>query len=342
MVEEQPVGEGGEPQVQFRLTKELIQPALAQVDRTQNRKNAAYVLLELANKGYSSLEGDLALFKELRYVNLEGNELESLETLNELTSLTMVNARKNKIHKFDAFGMDLAGLVVLQIDNNHLVSFEDFNMPSLRALSASGNKISNFDQLEMPTTPALEHVNLAGNQFASLVGIDRLPNLKELSVANNQITSFEGIQGCPLLVSLDIKGNQLSGFAELNKLVRLKNLKRLTTTGNASIYEQHPSPEALLLEVTLVLPQLEVFDGQSITTDVRIAADSLRKAREAALLAEQAAANAEADAAAAKVKANMKLDLSGIAPGGVDANNMNANDLETAMSTNITPDDIEE
>jgi Leucine-rich repeat (LRR) protein len=324
------------------LSQEVISKSLVQIDKATDRANSTLVRLEFPNRGLTTLEGDLSLFQDIKYVNLAGNELTSMEALNELQNLRMANFSKNNLTKFDSFG-DLPNFQMLQVDNNQLVSFDDFNMPSLKYLSASNNKIVDLSQLQMASPPVIEMLNLSNNQIESLSSIDRLPALTDLSVSKNSIKSVDGLETLVNLRSLDLSNNQLESFEEVLKLAVLPNLRTLVTQGNSAVYEAFAEePERLLLELVLAVPQLQSFDGQPITTDIRVQADRLRKAREAEVRAKKAAEEAEMEKARRLMQTDMKLDLAGIAPdGGVEG--IDGNDFpNTGMSTNINEEDIEE
>lgn len=357
------VGEGDEvpaepaEPVEPPLSKNNIVKALSQIGRgAKDRNTYCLTRLDMQRKGLTSLDGELALFPDLRHADFSNNNLTSMKGLKVLQNLMSLNMQTNQITQFDASGYENSELVLLQLDSNTIESFENFNMPNLQCLSISGNKIQDLCKLEMPTEPTLQLLNLSHNALVGLMGLDRFQNLTQLSIANNQLTSLEGIQSCFALQVLDVSHNQLPNVDEFEKLQTCKALKKLTATGNTAIYDLYPDDKRpLLLAVVLMLPALESFDAFSIDAGVRIDVDDIRKKKGAAIRAQEEAELAEAASAAAAANASeaaannsggfqppediAPLNLTGIAPdGGVAGENMPFDAL-TGMSTNITEDD---
>lgn len=334
-------GDEGDEVEDPSLTAEKIKTGLRQVGKTKNRRNAAYIRLEYSNKGAETLEGDLALFKELRYVNLSKNKLTSMEGLNELPNLIMADFRNNQIDAFDKLGVTHTQFTLLLLDNNQIGDFIFFDMPSLKYLSLANNEVTGLDGLSMLSIPLLEIVNLNNNKLVSLNGFSALPNLKQLTCASNHLTMIDGIQKNALLEELDVSNNQLTSIKEFDKLIKMQHFRKLNCAGNEEMYSAFETPNALFLEMILKLPQMTHFNNEEITTKDRLDADKIRKDRIRLIEAKAAQEEAEAAAAAALMNADMKLDFTGISPGG-DTPAGYEQPPETGMSTNITDEDIKE
>lgn len=331
-------GEGDAVEEDTTLTQEIIRQYLRQVDKTKDRKSAAFVCLNLQKQGIETLDGDLALFKELRYMNLQQNKLTNLEPMNELPNLVMVDVRNNQIAKFDTFGNDHNAFTTLLLDGNPIESFEDFNMPSVKNLSLQGCLLTSLDNLEMATTPAFEMVNLNSNKLSTLQGLERMPHLKQFACNGNQVLSLEGVEGCSQLVSLDVSYNQIKGMADIERLVKHNHLRSLNVLGNAELIESFDSPEALVNEVVLLLPGLTTFNGAAITEEDQARANNLKKYRIAEKEAQAAKELAEAEAAAAAMQQGMNIDLSGIEGNGGEGEDGDKPMTDMA-NTNITEED---
>jgi len=330
-------GEGDYEEEKSTLTQEIIRQHLGQVDKTKDRKCAAFVRLNLQKQGIETLDGDLALFKELRYMNVQQNKLIDLEPMNELPNLVMVDARNNQIEKFDTFGSDHSTLSTILLDGNPIETFEDFNMPSIKNISLQGCQISNLETLEMATTPAFEMVNLTSNKLSTLEGLERMPHLKQLACSSNRVLSLEGVEGCNQLVSLDVSNNLLKEFADIERLVKHTHLRSLNVLGNAELVDLYDSPNMLLNEVILILPGLTTFNNAAITEEDRVRANNLKKARIAKKEEEAVKELAAAEAAAIIMQRGMNLDLEGIAIEG--DGEYGAAPLTGMANTNITEDD---
>lgn len=290
------------------LKKSTIKRGLSQVERTSDGKNFGFVALNLQGQKLITLAGELALYSELKYLNVSSNELTGgLSDLTSLSNLVSINAQKNQLSQFGSLTGNTQ-LQLLEVDDNQIDKMSDFYHPSLRILTASRNLITMFasssgDRLN----EGLEVLDVSNNAVISLLGIDVFPNLKVLNISGNQLTSLDGIEKLEKLERLDISNNQIPNVKALQTLAKLPNLKILVALENKAVYEAFP-PEGdeMLMEVLSMLPNLKAFDQRIITLHERAAAETIkqdkRAEQSAKLVQEENERKIAADEAEAKAK----------------------------------------
>lgn len=94
-----------------------------------------------------TLEGDLIRYQEIRFLDLEHNDLQGeqadLHVLHSLPNLVTLNLQYNRIQALDDFSPN-KNLQLLELDNNEIQSLAGFKHPTLFALTMSKNNISGF------------------------------------------------------------------------------------------------------------------------------------------------------------------------------------------------------
>ena len=149
--------------------------------------------------------------KDITYVDVSHNKIESLESLRFLTKLEVIKAAHNQVNAIsvDSLTPSAGTLKAIILNNNELQSIP-----------------RSYSPFKMVNTLVVSH-----NEIENLKGIELYPNLKKLSASNNAIRSLP----------LEIK--RLAGLAELrlahNKIMTLPdsistnlNLKMLILNDN--------------------------------------------------------------------------------------------------------------
>jgi len=144
----------------------------------------------------------LGSFASLARLELSYNEFRSLQPLEELASVPLVElfAANNKITSCDG----LASLSQLQV------------------LELGSNRIKKIEQLE--GKDQLRQIWLGKNRIESLIGFPTLLNLTILALPNNRLTSMKGVESCVNLEELYLSFNGIQQIEGLDTLARLKIL----------------------------------------------------------------------------------------------------------------------
>jgi Leucine-rich repeat (LRR) protein len=115
------------------------------------------------------------------------------------------------------------------IDEEILELSGETALEDVRGLTLRGRNLSTFDS-HAGRLPSLEALSLSGNQLTSLSSFTALTSLRTLNVNSNQLTSLHGLQACQALQQLYAGANKLR---DIQPLAGLQNLSTLHLFSNA-------------------------------------------------------------------------------------------------------------
>ena len=174
--------------------------------------------------------------QNLQYLDISGNQLESLEGLACLYHLRQLNANDNKISDIDGI-LDLNGLQSLLLEGNELESldFEGGELTRLTRLDASRNRLAHVYNLSW--LPALEELNLEQNDLGEIANADSPPliSLRHLRASANQLRSMD-LSVCPRIESL---------YLDRNRVTEVRSLDCARHLHTLSLREQTDSPDII-------------------------------------------------------------------------------------------------
>ncbi len=163
-----------------QLDRGLIRRGLSDVQRTADRANFAFTRLDLAGQAVKTLEGELSAYPELRYVNINSNQISDLAPLSALPRLLSLQAAHNDIHSIDAFlATPHSQMQLLQLDHNDIDTLLTRAgvgagrdavgaVPTTTKKAAKGGK-SAFSSALTANFPSLFALTLSNNKLASLL-----------------------------------------------------------------------------------------------------------------------------------------------------------------------------
>ena len=172
--------------------------------------------------------------QNLQYLDVSGNELESLEGLSCLYHLRELNANDNKITDIDGI-LDLNGLQSLGLRGNELESldFEGGELTRLTRLDASRNQLAHVRSLSW--LPALEDLNLEQNILSEFATSEPIPlvSLRHLHISTNKLKTID-ISAFQNLESL---------YLDRNSITEIRGLDGARHLHTLSLREQTDSPD---------------------------------------------------------------------------------------------------
>ena len=178
-------------------------------------------------------------------MNLEGNQLTSIEGLEKLTELSFLDLGNNQLTCIEELGK-LFDLFSLDLGSNQLRSIEGLeHLPRLHSLDLSGNQLKSIEGLEHLSK--LHSLNLSGNQLKSIEGLEALEELGELDSSDNQISHTKGLDSLSKLRRLNLSRNQLSKIEGLEPLSLLESLD--LSNNRFSVIENLPQTSLKELKV---------------------------------------------------------------------------------------------
>lgn len=168
------------------------------------------------------------LFKnlnELRNIYLVNSELNVLErgTFQDLEKLRVLCLRNNSLKIFPKNVVSSTNIEELYVEDNGLETIEQLafiNMPKLRKVNFSGNKLTTFIVPTLFGTNSLkiDRLSFGRNQLTAIHSntFELLPNLKYLFLDQNKISTIEcnALKNLHKLVILDISDNNLLDISQ--------------------------------------------------------------------------------------------------------------------------------
>ena len=192
---------------------------------------------------------DLAAFKNLRVLKLDGNSVEDISTVSGLTNLQYISVRDNNVRDISPIeglealeGLDLTDNYIYDLSAvRRLTSLKDLrfggnevtdlsplvNLTNLTILRFSDNRVSNLAPLMNLTE--LTALRFSDNEVNSISVLSGLTKLRELWFYNNFVEDISVLSDLTELEYLYMGGNEIS---DASAVMNLYNLKELSLDGN--------------------------------------------------------------------------------------------------------------
>ena len=219
------------------------------INKKENKINLNDFKIELCNKTFDNEElsnfGKIN-FRNLNYLTLIDCKIKSFSFLNypPFSSLKEVNLKNNYISFFE--DLNLMKLEILDLSYNSLSknmfpennknNIINVNLPSLKILNLSNNKIEIIDILSQFNIESLKELNLYNNEIENIDVFNKVScgRLKKLDLSNNKINDigiFTELSFCNNIEYLNLMNNEI---VNLNKLrnISLPRLKSLNLLNN--------------------------------------------------------------------------------------------------------------
>ncbi|KAM8860583.1 uncharacterized protein lrriq1 isoform 2-T2 [Synchiropus picturatus] len=159
---------------------------------------------------------------QLQSLTIRRCQLNSLEGLNQLSELCVIDAQENDISYLDC--RDMTGLKVLRLNHNKLTSIHGLSgVEHLMVLELAHNSITRVAGLE--SMKRLQILTLDHNQLISMRGLRDVYTLQHLSCSHNHLARVECLENCALLSKLDLTANSLTEAPSLHNHVLLTELR---------------------------------------------------------------------------------------------------------------------
>lgn len=188
---------------------------------------------------------------------------------------------------------------------------QSLNPASQRQLLLRGLKIPNIENLG-GTNDAYECIDLCDNDLIKLGNFPPLKRLKVLLLTNNRISRFadDCFDTIPNIVSLTLTGNKFEKLIDLEPLMKLKTLERLTLLENAVTKVKHYRPYM----INKCQKSLRILDFNRIKDKERKAAGLLFAGDRGKKLLEEIAPARTAGSATSGEKASAEPSKTGPTP----------------------------
>lgn len=176
-------------------------------------------------------------------------ELESLDPISQLTSLTRINVSYTQVAQPVNFELlDQVYYFALIDTNISDISFLS-NMPAIEHLTMTNCGISNIESLAVLDN--LEHLTLGRNEISSIDALRNKSNIRVLNIDQNNISDIS-----PLADMINLQEAILS----YNPITNLKPLEDLPNLSALTIYQDHDVKH-------LIFDQIEILENKGVEVD---------------------------------------------------------------------------
>ena len=173
-------------------------------------------------------------------------ELDSLEPISNLTSLTRISVSYTTVSKSIAFG-NLEQVTYLSFIDTNISDIGSLaNLPAIQQLTLSDCGISDIGALANMTD--LTSVNLYGNNIASMEALRNKSQIESLNIQGNQISDISPMA--------DMTNLQMAVLS-YNPITNLKPLEDLPNLQELTIYQDHDVKH-------LIFDQVAILEGKGI------------------------------------------------------------------------------
>ncbi|XP_045124565.1 carboxypeptidase N subunit 2-like [Portunus trituberculatus] len=207
--------------------------------------------LRLQNNSINTLAQSLVFYLDLRFLDLSGNELESLGESNfkEQWNLEELRLGHNRLQSVEPKALrGLARLRKLALNNNAITHLEDGAFQeagNLTELDLSHNKLRAVGAGCLRGLASLDRLDLSGNRLTRVPG-GGITNLARLNLTHNLISQVppRAFSGFPALASLLLDRNNISVIAAA-AFEAVAELRRLSLADNRLLTVPSPSLASL-------------------------------------------------------------------------------------------------
>ena len=184
-------------------------------------KQADIKYLELEGRYIQSLEG-IQKFTNLETLILANNELKDITALGSMNSLRYLDISGQEIQDLSPLS-GLTGLVALNVSDNNVTSFQPLKgLPSLITLDVSNNPAASLEGIG--SLYSLGILQASGLPLAGdMKELSGLANLREICMEGCGLTGLDGINTNSLKV-LDVNGNEISALDPISTAAKLERL----------------------------------------------------------------------------------------------------------------------
>jgi len=257
------------------LTRQIIVESLKEQDVDEAK------VLSLRGKGLKDLS-ELHICSSLQKIDLDNNQLETLDgiercacitnlvasanqiksvgnALKGLRLLTVLNLTRNKLQKIDGIE-ESDKLCALIASENEITEIPDFkHNPLINTLVLSSNHISCITLSTIPIH--LTKLNLSHNQIKEIPDLSGLKELQQLFLNDNQIESIpESIKTLSNLTLFEIANNNLSTKEAIEPVFALK-LHSFSMQKNPIFESNAEEIKALVMEK---MPELVILNSKRL------------------------------------------------------------------------------
>lgn len=207
-------------EAQQQLCSKLIYEGSKMLSKKSEVKQPKSInICYLNEKRIHSISLNIAEFKNLKYLYLNGNYIQQIENLDSLTSLVSLDLSENFLRQIQNFSM-LKQLETLNLSHNQIIKIDQLSSNTrLLSLDVSNQKLIESQHLTIDCHTftsshiSLEKMNLSNNRIEDpdIMNLKELKGLRNLILSGNHLREsnclIELIRGLDKLETLSLENN---------------------------------------------------------------------------------------------------------------------------------------
>lgn len=259
----------------------------------------AFTTLILEEKELEVLGEAIKSYTHLRNINLNKNQLSSLNELTSLPNLLTLTAVENQVDDISFLSQDSnPNLQVLRLTLNKVKILPPLAPIYLKHVILNENEVESCSGFKGHQN--IEILELRKNKLINCDGIGNMPNLRELYLAENPLVSISHLHTLPNLEKLNIRATELEVFDEVpelpcleylnlreSKIATLEEVKKLETLKNMTYVNLLGTPvgdelaDGIKKEFILAFPNhdFETVNKEKVTDEDHTEAEELKQER---------------------------------------------------------------
>ncbi len=228
-----------------------------QISEILNCNKISVLKIDTIRLNNQELDSILVRNDKIKFIQIEENEIESIESFRYLKHLKYLNFNNNRVSDISPL-QDLKKIVELNFNNNHVSDISPLQgLINLKKLFVLSNLIKDIAPLKDLIN--LKYLQIAHNEITNIDPLKELINLEGLYFFNNEIKNIDALKGMKELHYLNLK------YTKVRDLSILKHLKKLTSLSIVGNQFKDISPLAKLENLEyLAFSDNEVVDISSL------------------------------------------------------------------------------
>ncbi|XBW36861.1 hypothetical protein QEN19_002440 [Hanseniaspora menglaensis] len=231
--------------------------------KIQKLSNLSFLDLSFNKIGKINNLGKLVNLKELYLIE---NGINKIENLENLVNLEILELGGNEIQKFENIE-NLKTLKELWLGKNKLPDLVLPQLTNLKILSLPSNRLTKIPS-SVKNLPNLRELYLSGNKIDKIEHIETLHKLEILDLNYNKITHVENLTTLVSLTDLWLSYNNVDvTFKELEDAISMLPLEQIYLENNPIYFKNKTSYKRKIIMIMEKMGTLEKVDADYVNTE---------------------------------------------------------------------------
>lgn len=231
--------------------------------KIQKLTNLSFLDLSFNKIGKITNISKLVNLKELYLIE---NGIRKIENLDSLINLEILELGGNDIHEMENLEK-LTNLRELWLGKNKLSDITIPQLNNLKILSLPSNKLTEIPS-SIKNLPHLKELYLSGNKIERIENLESLSELEILDLNYNQITHVENLSSLVCLTDLWLSYNKIDdSFKQLEEAISMLPLETIYLESNPIYFKNKTSYKRKIVMIMEKMGTLEKIDADYVNAE---------------------------------------------------------------------------